>query len=270
MGNQQQANIPPTGLRLPAATAIAEFLRAQDAVPPRRWPARFFGRSPLSDESRAWYWRALGEFEACRGLHELGDAHLVLHAVPASQDGVAVDHLVIGPGGVFAVQAVDAAGQDVWVSSRTIIAGGHRLSALRQTELAMGVVERRLSDASGVEVRATGVLVVVAAESLTLKEQPRDVVVLDAGDLARWVQSQPRELSDDVVATISAAAAGADTWVGAPSDVCLPPAQSERFEVVSREVTAARIARQIWLLGLTIGVAGSLVWVTVASVITTG
>lgn len=235
----------------PLRAAIERFLLAQAAVPPRSSGARNFGRSPLSVASRPMFWAALGEYEVCRALARLGDDHRVFHAVPTGFDGTEIEHLVIGPGGVLAVHTVNTVGQDVAVSARTFVVAGHRLPTLRQTEHSIGVVERCLSEAGGLDVRATGVLTVAHPRTLTIGERLRDVVVLDVATLSRWLQRRPRVLSDDEIATLVAVAIRPSTWFGAPSEACVAAQHGERFEAVRREVVQARLVRQLWLLAIT-------------------
>lgn len=73
--------------QVPAASVIAECLRVQADVPPRGALARFFGRSPLSDDSRPWYLGALGEQQVAQRLSALGTEWTVLHSVPAGTRG---------------------------------------------------------------------------------------------------------------------------------------------------------------------------------------
>lgn len=247
---------------VPVTEVLPRLLAAQAAVPPRGRLARAMGRSPLSDEARAWFWVASAALEVCRGLDRLGDEHHVLHAVPTSLTGDVVDHLVIGPSGVFAVHCASAAGQDVWVSARTFMIAGHRLPDLRQAEHSVGVVERCLSEASGIDLQATGVVAVVDPENLTVQERPRDVVVLESSQLVRWLSRRARVLDDVTVSALAAVAARPSTWFGPPSTACSASAHEHEFALLRREVARARLARQCWTLGATVAV--SVVVVTIA------
>lgn len=93
-------------LRAPASSVIAELLRVQASVPARTGAQQFFGRSPLSVESRPWYLGAFGELEVARLLDQLGPGWFAIHAVPVGSAGSDVDHIVIGPGGVFTINSV--------------------------------------------------------------------------------------------------------------------------------------------------------------------
>jgi hypothetical protein len=258
MDHDARASLPPIGAR--RGVAVAEFVRAHSQVPPRGLVSRVLGLSPLRRESRDRFEDALEEFEVCWELSRLGGGAHVFHAVPTSLHGATVDHLVIGPAGVFAIHAARTRGHDVTVTARAFIVAGHRRQDLRLLEQSIGIVERCLAEAGDIEVRASGVLVVASPRTLTVGERPKDVVVLGPSALARWAARQPVALSDDEVAALAATASRESTWFGAPAHECVTREQRERFEAVHRERSHARLVRRIWLLALMLGLVGVMVW----------
>ena len=117
------------GLRRPAASVIAECLRVQARVPPRTTGQRFFGVSPLGREAEPWYVGALGELEVARRLSALGPGWYVLHSVPVGTGASDLDHIVIGPAGVFTINTKHHRGQRVWVGAKRILVNARRRHA---------------------------------------------------------------------------------------------------------------------------------------------
>src|ERR1700712_3858316 len=77
-------------------------------------------RVVLHEDAWPWYQGALGEIEVGRMLSELGTDWFVRHAVPIGAGTKDVDHLVIGPGGVFAINTKHHEGASVWIGDHTI------------------------------------------------------------------------------------------------------------------------------------------------------
>ncbi|ANJ28105.1 nuclease-related domain-containing protein [Agromyces aureus] len=161
-----------------AASVIAECLREQALVPPRSPLARAIGRSPLSSESQSWYLGAIGELEVARRLERLDPSWRVLHAVPIGTGKSDIDHVVIGPSGVFTINTKHHEGKEVWVGAKRLLVNGQRTDHLRNAEFEAKRAAQRLSAATGTPVAVTPVIVIVAARRLTIREQPANVRVL--------------------------------------------------------------------------------------------
>src|SRR5687768_6936827 len=121
-------------MRRPAASVIAECLRVQSTVPPNTAVQRFFGVSPLGREAEPWYVGALGELDVARRLDGLGPGWYVLHSVPVGTGSSDLDHVVIGPAGVFTINTKHHPGQNVWVGGRRILVSGQRTDHLRNAK----------------------------------------------------------------------------------------------------------------------------------------
>jgi hypothetical protein len=161
-------------------------------TPPRSRLSRAVGRSPLTDEAQPWFLGALGEVAVGRLLKKMSPHWHVLHAVPVGKDDSDIDHVVIGPGGVFTINTKHHRGQSVWIAGRTFMVAGHKQPYLRNAEHEARRASRLLAAATGAPVP---VVAVVGAKSLTVKEQPSDVVVLDAAQLVRWLNKRPAVLT---------------------------------------------------------------------------
>jgi hypothetical protein len=114
-----------------------------------------FGASPLSPESRPWYKGALGEIAVGRILEQLGPEWLVLHGIPVGKGSSDIDHLLIGPAGVFTVNTKNHSGQAVWVAGRTFIVAGKKTRHLYNAAFEASRASKLLSAAVGAAVDVT-------------------------------------------------------------------------------------------------------------------
>src|SRR5690606_24234874 len=83
----------------------------------------------VHDDARAWRRGAQGEERVGRVLARLGPEWTVLHDLPLSSGGANLDHLVIGRGGVYALNTKNLTGR-VWVGERVVLHNGQRTSFL--------------------------------------------------------------------------------------------------------------------------------------------
>lgn len=221
---------------------IAECLRAQTHAPPRSSLARLLGRSPLSDESRPWYVGALGELDVARRLESLGPGWTVLHSVPIGTRGSDIDHLVVGPAGVFTINTKFHEGARVWVASRRLLVNGQAKDHLRNARFETTRTQKLLSAASGTEVPVRGLIAIVGAKEIKIRERPEDVTVLAETQLTRWVKRQKPRLDQTQLSTLAELVCNAPTWTSEPS----PPADTSAFADLRREVTTAHRVRMLW------------------------
>jgi hypothetical protein len=254
--------VPARDDRVAGQSVIAELLRVQDNRPQQAPLARLWGANPLTREGQSWYRAALGEISVGDALGTLGPEWIVLHAVPVGEGTADIDHVVIGPGGVFIVNTTSHPGLPVWASQRTFMVADIRYPFIRNMEYEMGRAERLLSTAAGVPVEVSGILAVVEPKSLTVREPHRDVAVLHASTLVRWLVGRKRVLSAAQVAAIGDAAKGESTWHTSDSPVDDPRKLRERFELLRRQVTRAWHVQMFWATTATVIGAGAFIAVT--------
>ena len=112
--------------RGPAYSVVSECLRIQSSARRRSVLGRVFGQSPLTPDARSWYRGALGELRVASILSALGPQFTVLHSVPVGVGDSDIDHIVIGPSGVFTINTKNHSGQRVWVAAESVLVNGHR------------------------------------------------------------------------------------------------------------------------------------------------
>lgn len=266
----------PVAVRGPAQHAIREFLAAHRRLPHRSTGSRLLGRSPLAKTGAHWYWAAVGELEVIARLDRLGPDWCVVHGLPApaATDGTAppyLDHLVIGPAGVFSVTIYDHTRQNVWVSRRAFVVDGHRLQYIRRAEAAVGHLERMLEAAAGRSVRASTIIAVIDPGSLQVRDLPKDVFVVAATNLGSWLKARERELDRASVAELAAFARLDATWPEVPvavSAIEVSARERAEFDRVRREVTIASVIRAAWSIGVVVLFTGALVAIGILQLVT--
>lgn len=193
-----------------AARAQAGALR--DAAPVRTFFARLVN---LRTPERAWRIGADGEELVGAELAQLVRSDprwRVLHAVPVGVAGADIDHLVMGPGGVFSLNTKHHPRASLWVAGDTFLVNGQRQPYVRNSRHEAGRAARLLTAASGVPLRVHGVIVPVDGCRLTVKSAPRDVAVVPRQQLRAWLRSWGQVLDDAPLATVAEVARRSTTW----------------------------------------------------------
>lgn len=196
----------------PGAQARKQAVELREAAPVRTFVARMFG---VHTEERAWRVGAVGEEKVADRLAKLvakDPRWRVLHAIPVGERGSDIDHLAIGPGGVFSINAKYHAGAKIWVGGDTFLVNGARVPYIRNSRHEARRAGRLLSTVTGLEVGVTGVVVPVRADDVVVKAQPDGVRVVPRFRLARWLRRQPEVLGDVTIAAIHEAARRSTTW----------------------------------------------------------
>lgn len=246
----RQQVLSPLHERMPGHCVVSELLTAQQTRTPRSRPARLLGVSPLLEDARPWYWGALGEIAVGRLLAKLPEDWHVLHAVSVGKGNSDIDHVVIGPGGVFTINTKNHSGQKVWVAGRTLMVAGQKQDHIRNSEHEAERAARLLSAAAEARVSVTPVVVVVEPQSMTVREKPAKVVVLTAAQVVRWLKKRPQVLTPDQVAWLVRAADVPATWHVAPTEPAPTPVLRAAFDKLDKEVRGARSVRRAWSMGL--------------------
>ncbi|MDH4146282.1 MAG: NERD domain-containing protein, partial [Acidimicrobiia bacterium] len=198
------------GANLAGQAAREEAVRLRKQAPVKTFVARVLGQK--TDE-RAWRIGADGEEDVAWRLRKLGDAWSVLHAVPVGERGSDIDHVVVGPGGVYTLNTKHHPNGKVWVAERTLMVNGTKTNYLRSSRFEASRASQRLGAACGVEVAVEPVIVVIAKE-LTIKAQPSDVHVVGRRHIVDWLLARPQVLDDGMVTRIYDQARRNTTWLG--------------------------------------------------------
>jgi len=191
-----------------------------------------------------------------------------LHSVPVGSGGSDIDHVVIGPTGVFTVNTKNHAGKRIWVGGGTFMVNGHRTLHARNSVFEARRASRLVSSAAGVDVVVMPVIVLVGTATLSFGNKAPIVPVCTAAQLRRWLFSAPRVHSAEALAYLTMVAEERSTWHAEALVLTDTLRHEHRFERLRREIDeAARRRRRwkaVWALA-TLGAVGSIVIAAIAA-----
>ncbi|MEU4735960.1 nuclease-related domain-containing protein [Streptomyces fradiae] len=175
---------------------------------------RLLDRWSADPRLRSWKVGLVGERLTGKRLDRLrGHGWFTLHAVQWAT-GTDVDHLAIGPAGVFTVNSKRHPGKTVWYGDTAITINGSRTRHIAASQSEARRVSRVLSHACGFSVPVRPVISVVHAAKLTVKGANPPVLVLAVEHIDRVLSGLSPVLSPDQVAHIYGVARQARTWAG--------------------------------------------------------
>lgn len=166
----------------------------------------------VKTEERSWRVGAKGEEKVAGELSKLGDAWHRLHAVEVGERGSDIDHVVIGPPGVFTLNTKRHPHAKAWVGERSVMINGHRTDYVRNSRFEGKRAAELLSQACGFPVTVTPVIVFVDLDAFTVKQLPSDVHVTTRKRLLDWFNSLPPTLDVDAIEMIFANARQSTAW----------------------------------------------------------
>jgi hypothetical protein len=170
----------------------------------------------LKTDERAWRVGADGEETIGAKLDKLTEhGWRVLHSVPVGRGSSDIDHVLIGPGGVYTVNTKKHPNARVWIGGDTVMVNGHRQPYVRNSRHEAQRASRLLTAKVGFEVGVRGVLVFTTATlfpDVTVKKAPDDVIVLDRMDVPRVFRRATTRLGSEQIDAIYEAARRSTTW----------------------------------------------------------
>ena len=165
-----------------------------------------------SGEALAWYTVALGEIAVAGILGWLGPEWTVLHSVPVGRNDSDIDHIVIGPAGVFTINTKSHVGKDIWIGGYGLLVSGQKTHYITNAIHEGARAEKLLSAACNLTVPVTPVLVLVNPGKRKVKSAPEGGVrVVADWELLDSLRGRP-VFSDQQVEKIVMAAIRPGTW----------------------------------------------------------
>jgi len=194
--------------------AAAEWAASKDRSKFLAYGARVFN---VHTDERAWRVGTQGEEYIGAKLDRLtGRGWHILHSVPVGKRGSDIDHVVIGPGGIFTVNTKNHRDKRIWVGKHQIRVNGHPVTYLRDARYEAERASKALSRALGRAVCVRPCIAILTGSlisNVTIKQQPDDVKVLTKSFVPLWFRFRSHVLSPDEVEAIYAVARRSDTWV---------------------------------------------------------
>jgi hypothetical protein len=172
------------------------------AEPVRSTVARLLG---VHTDEWAWRTGATGQRVTAWWLGRLPSGWYLFDDIPVGDGDASIDHVIVGPGGVFTVNAKNLTGK-VWVAERSVRHNGHRTSFLPKATSEARRASRLLTAAVGHTIDVRPVLAILA-DDWTIKQMPPDVFVGAPRGVRDWLLRQPAVLSRTQVTAICAAVA---------------------------------------------------------------
>lgn len=183
-----------------------------------------------------WCVGYIGEERVGSLLEALGPGWKVLHAVPIGTAGADIDHVVIGPGGVFTINAKHHADQTVEVKGEAVFVGGTHTFYIRKAQLEASRATNVL-DAVMPGLTAYPIVAVVGG-TVRVKEAPSGVYVMNSAAVSSWLLGLPTVLTPEQVADVYAAMRWSTSWTTANP----PPAAPEWVAEFARHLAAEHAA----------------------------
>ena len=117
------------------------------------------------------------------------------------QDGE-IDHVVIGPGGVFTIHLEHQPAAKVWVSEHKVTINGRDSDRMSQARFGARRTGGLLTTLCGFDVTVQSVLILIGAATVQTLSRPAELHVRTQHDLRDWLCMQPRRLNPGTVAAI--------------------------------------------------------------------
>lgn len=175
---------------------------------------RPFARWSPDREIRSWALGLVGERTTGRHLNALRrQGWRVLHSVqwPSKSD---IDHLVIGPSGVFTINSKFHKGKAVWYGDHAITVNRAPTRHIAVSEHEARRTSRTLSDHCGFLVPVRPVIAIVGAAKVSVKNAAPPVLVIDGASVRTALSGLAPVLPPERVEQIFSVARRGATWAG--------------------------------------------------------
>lgn len=242
---------------------MRECIARHERDEPQSRLAWLFGVHPLRPDARAWYRGALGELAVARRLDAMGGEWVAIHGVPIGSRGADIDHLVIGPSGVYTINTKRHAGARVFAGGGSIRVNGQPTQYVRNSQYEADRVATKLSAAVRYPVEVTPVIAVVEAAEVTYGKKDPAVAILSVSRLTSWLQRNRRTLSAGQIRELTAAAARLSTWGSTITEGMPDREVLERFGQIDQAVTGAILRNRLWMIAAVVAV-GSIAFTAIS------
>lgn len=142
----------------------------------------------------------------------------VLHALPLGARNSSIDHLVVGPGGVFTITTKHQGGRIIGVGKHGMTVSGRPVPNMRTAEREAERVTKLVRELMPLAAPVQPVIVVVDPRQLIIHERPEQVKVIDARDLRRWLLRLHPVLTEPELMELDSIVDTPGTWRSLPED----------------------------------------------------
>lgn len=228
--------------RFAGQSVVEELLRQYGDRPPQSRLARTLGASPLDANELSWLRAAQAEIIVGDILARLPNGYSVYHSLPIRNTAFWVDHLVLGPGGIFAINSRTRWDRDLFGAPRSIPIGDHTFPYLRDARFESAQITALLAAAMPATTVVQPVIVLVNPHKILLAGKPDAVTVIDSPRLRRWLMGREQVFSPQQQAALAAIIDDPATWLAAGQPLA-PAHLNARFTALEQQVADARTRR---------------------------
>jgi hypothetical protein len=143
-----------------------------------------------------------------------GEGWETVHDVPLGRQGTCIEHLVIGPGGLFTVTERCHPGQRVVGRGRAMAVDGRPVAYLRDARLEAARTQDRLLAAGCAQIHVRAVLVLQGDLDVDVLTAPSDPLVVARHEVPGLFRRMPVVLDGRRVQALAKVARRAGTWLG--------------------------------------------------------
>jgi len=179
----------------------------------------------------------------------MGHEWVAIHGIPIGNRGSDIDHLVIGPSGVYTINAKRHIGAKIFAGGGSIRVSGQPTQYVRNAQYEAERVAKKLAAVVGAPLQVTPTVVIVDAAEVNYGKKAPVVAVMSPARLPRWLRRGPRSLSREQVVTLSEAAARLSTWGSLLPEGMSDAEVAQRFTLIDRAVSRAIVRNRLWLAG---------------------
>ncbi len=153
------------------------------------------------DHIRAWGIGAKGEEITARELDRLPPPHVSLHDLRIPGTRANVDHVVIGPGGVFVVETKRMQGK-LSVRKDVVYIGGRRTGMVEEVLREAAAVQTALDRGGYGQLRVQPLLYLQKVDAGWFLPRPGGIPILMGGGLRRHIQRAAAVLDDTTITAV--------------------------------------------------------------------
>ncbi|MBD7919769.1 NERD domain-containing protein [Cellulomonas sp. Sa3CUA2] len=140
------------------------------------------------------------------------DGWQAVHDVPLGRQGTVVEHLLVGPGGIFTVTERRHPDSHVRATSRTMHVDGRSVPYLRDARLEAARVQGLLQSAGCAGVAVHAVLVITGDLERDVQDPPQDILVIARHEVPNLFRRLPARLEPARVSAVAQVARRRTTW----------------------------------------------------------
>ena len=243
----------PMRNRIASQLLMERVVTNSDARPPLTTLSKVFGFSPIHRDDLSWHTGAVGERIVADTLSRLPTGWHVFHSIPVGTKEADVDHVVVGPGGVFTINTKHHPGKNVWIRDRALWVAGQSSHYISNAESEAKSLTRALRARLPWIPDVQPLVVIVNAKEIKERKAPKVVHVDGGRTVGRWLRKRRVQLSPDAVEQIVNVIDDPQMWRTTPP-VDLASLQRRYYELVRLDRQATLI-RAGWAFGFLIVVA---------------